>query len=1047
MRHMKHLLTTMAVLLYSLVASAQTKVEIDGIWYNLVSKVKQAEVTSSGGSKYSGSITIPATVTYDGVSYSVTSIGGGAFWGCSSLTAITLPEVVTSIGGSAFRDCLNLTTINIPKGVTSIGSSAFYECSSLTAVYISDIAAWCNIEFPSWDSNPLTYANNLYLNGELVTELIIPEGVTSIGNSAFRGCRSLTSITIPESVTSIGKSAFEDCCSLTTITIPKSVTSIGDLAFCWCSNLTSITIGEGVTSIGGSAFASCSSLTTVTIAENSQLTSIGGFSSCSSLTTINIPESVTSIREWAFNGCSSLTSITLPEGVTSIEDKAFYDCSSLTTIVLPKSVKNIYGEAFANCAELYDVYCYAETVPSTETDAFNGSYPDYATLHVPASAIESYKTTAPWSNFGNILSLDGDQPAEEGWSEWNHLGTAVTASGKESMIATFQYWGTESVVAWDEPITIDQRTNVADPTKHQLRLNDIFNGKEIILDYDSSTGKISAEQQSTGYATNKELMVEQSGWSDFYDEFMFALDYTTGSYNPLTGTIDLSKAFFHVSDPSVQMFYFNLGFTLQIEGVTPPTFTYAWDRTYVGRGECEATLTVTFEEPIVKYRKLVIAPGETVYVYQLEELYKANPETDLEYEDTDQPTTTITCDQIGIYRVLLIPLGADGTAVMDYMLARMVSYAEPDYDSYTWNYIGTSTVIEAMGSNLIPNEEAWEEVDGIWVNKYPWTVEVEGVQTYRRADNPNIIGLRNLYGENHPYSSMFQFIDQSQDWWVYIDVTNPEDVRLLTTPVGATSSNDGYASFISHYAEANAAATYTDGVITFPFFSVLLGNIVNQEQVAEFDFKVILPEEETMPMEAITINQYGSGTYCSEYALDFSNVEGLKAYAATGYNSRTGVVTLTRVMTTQPGEGLFIKGNQGKYVVPIMESTDDHTTNMLVGTLTETAVNAYSTDGLYANYKYTIKEGDSQPLFYQFADGSTLGAGKAYLQIPVAWLPQTSETKSISLRFDEGEGTTDIENSQFTIDNSQLIYDLYGRRVDNPVKGGIYIVGGRKVVY
>ena len=762
---------------------------------------------------------------------------------------------------------------------------------------------------------------------------------------------------------------------------------------------------------------------------------------------------MTEIEEGAFHACTSLATITLPEGVKIIGDYVFSYCTSLTTIVLPQSVESIGSTAFAGCAELTDVYCHAESVPSTEADAFNGSYIEYATMHVPASAINSYKTTAPWSSFGTILPLDGDQPAEEGWSEWNHLGTAVTASGKESMIATFQYWGTESVVAWDEPITIDQRTNVADPTKHQLRLNDIFNGKEIILDYDSSTGKISAEQQSTGYATNKELMVEQSGWSDFYDEFMFALDYTTGSYNPLTGKIDLSKAFFHVSDPSKQLFYFNLGFTLQIEGVTPPTFTYAWDRTYVGRGECEATLTVTFEEPIVKYRKLVIAPGETVYVYQLEELYKANPETDLEYEDTDQPTTTITCDQIGIYRVLLIPLGADGTAVMDYMLARMVSYAEPDYDSYTWNYIGTSTVIEAMGSNLIPNEEAWEEVDGIWVNKYPWTVEVEGVQTYRRADNPNIIGLRNLYGENHPYSSMFQFIDQSQDWWVYIDVTNPEDVRLLTTPVGATSSNDGYASFISHYAEANAAATYTDGVITFPFFSVLLGSIVNQEYEAEFDFKVILPEEETMPMEAITVNQYGSGTYCSPYALDFSNVEGLKAYAATGYNKKTKVVTLTRVMTTQPGEGLFIKGEPGTYKVPVIEEADDNSLNMLVGALTETSVNAYSADGLYANYKYTIKEGDSQPLFYQFADGSTLGAGKAYLQIPMAWLPQTSETKSISLRFEEGEGTTDIENSQFTIensqftiDNSQLTYDLYGRRVDNPVKGGIYIVNGNKVV-
>ena len=160
----KHLLFLFAALL-PLVASAQTQVEIDGIWYNLITEAKTAEVTYKGDSfdsywdEYTGSITIPATVTHNGVEYSVTSIGGWAFSFCSSLTAITIPE-----------------------GVTSIGYAAFYDCSSLTAVYISSIEAWCKISFGSYDSNPLTYAHNLYLNGELVTELVIPEGVTSIGD-------------------------------------------------------------------------------------------------------------------------------------------------------------------------------------------------------------------------------------------------------------------------------------------------------------------------------------------------------------------------------------------------------------------------------------------------------------------------------------------------------------------------------------------------------------------------------------------------------------------------------------------------------------------------------------------------------------------------------------------------------------------------------------------------------------------------------------------------------------------------------------------------
>lgn len=202
---------------------------------------------------------------------------------------------------------------------------------------------------------------------------------------------------------------------------------------------------------------------------------------------------------------------------------------------------------------------------------------------------------------------------------------------------------------------------------------------------------------------------------------------------------------------------------------------------------------------------------------------------------------------------------------------------------------------------------------------------------------------------------------------------------------------------------------------------------------------------ETAPENiTLTIGQYGSCTYCSPYALDFSEVEGLKAYVAAGYDSETGVVTLLRVMTANAGVGLFVKGEPGDYVVPTLESTSYNALNMLVGTLEETTVN--STDGSYTNYKYTIREDDAEPKFYPFADASTQAAGRAYLQIPTAWLP-AAEQKSISIRFDEGEGPTDIEDTEFTIQNSALIYDLMGRRVANPTKGGIYIVNGKKTVF
>ena len=171
----------------------------------------------------------------------VTVIGNASFNGCNNLISITIPNGVISISDNAFRKCSNLTSIVMSDSVTRIGESAFYDCKSLKSIYIRDIAAWCNISFGGNDfANPFYYAGNLYLNNELVTELIIPNTVTKINDAAFRYCSSLTSIIIPDSVTSIGEFAFRHCSSLTSITIPDSVTSIGDWAFGGCNRLTEI---------------------------------------------------------------------------------------------------------------------------------------------------------------------------------------------------------------------------------------------------------------------------------------------------------------------------------------------------------------------------------------------------------------------------------------------------------------------------------------------------------------------------------------------------------------------------------------------------------------------------------------------------------------------------------------------------------------------------------------------------------------------------------------------------------------------------------------
>ena len=171
---------------------------------------------------------------------SVTSIGEKAFAGCVGLTSITLGNNVASIGQMAFFGCSGLTSITIPASVTNIGYSAFDNCIGLTAVHISDLGAWCSIEGAGSGSNPLEYAHHLYLNGEEIKNLVIPDGVTSIGNFAFTGGSELTSVTIPNSVTTIGDCAFYLCSSLTTIVIPNSVITIDAFAFSGNMNLTDV---------------------------------------------------------------------------------------------------------------------------------------------------------------------------------------------------------------------------------------------------------------------------------------------------------------------------------------------------------------------------------------------------------------------------------------------------------------------------------------------------------------------------------------------------------------------------------------------------------------------------------------------------------------------------------------------------------------------------------------------------------------------------------------------------------------------------------------
>ena len=203
--------------------------------------------------------------------------------------------------------------------------------------------------------------------------------------------------------------------------------------------------------------------------------------------------------------------------------------------------------------------------------------------------------------------------------------------------------------------------------------------------------------------------------------------------------------------------------------------------------------------------------------------------------------------------------------------------------------------------------------------------------------------------------------------------------------------------------------------------------------------------KEPVTEEVITINIYGSGTFCSAHALDFSNTSSLKAYVATGYNAQTQVVTLTRIHTSKPAIGLYLVGEPGQHVIPVIESSSDNTLNMLAGTLGDTVINSTSDDGTYANFKYTVTEENAVPMFYQFQDNTPLGANKAYLQIPIEWL-EDAPAKSVSIRFDDVENSTSIGEELENTREDCIIYDLTGRRISNITVPNIYIINGKKTI-
>lgn len=399
--------------------------EINGIYYNLDSETNEAEVTYAGSYRlglwgykteaYIGAMTIPASVTYGGVVYTVTSIGASAFRECTALTAITIPEGVEYIRSSAFYNCSSLESVSIPNSVRIIAAEAFYGCGELSSVSIG--------------SNVMAIGDRAFSGCKKLESVVIPKSVKTLGGGAFSGCKSLKSVTINCEIKSIEAGTFSQCESLVSINIPEGVTIIKEDAFMYCSSLQNLDFPSSLTTIESKAFAwtglreviipnnvttiqedafwNCSA-EKIVIGDGIESISERAFTNCRKLKSLYIGKNVKTIEKDAFSYCASLISVTIPDKVETIEESAFEWCAKLKKLTIGSGVKKIGSVAFRYCRVLQDVYCYAENVPSTDSSTFEESQNEFPTLHVPESSISQYSSTSPWSEFFSIVALDND---------------------------------------------------------------------------------------------------------------------------------------------------------------------------------------------------------------------------------------------------------------------------------------------------------------------------------------------------------------------------------------------------------------------------------------------------------------------------------------------------------------------------------------------------------------------------------------------------------------------------------------------------------------
>ena len=953
-------------------------------------------VAQNSENKPSGAVVIPSSVTYETVIYTVTSIADNGFYMNEDITEVTIPNTVTSIGENAFISCSKLTTITLPSTLTTIGNSAFLFCSSLASFSVpasvttigSMVFDYCSIPTFTFEASNTTITCNAVI--PCTDHLFLYRDVNRGGYELTTG--AIKALTIGAHVTTIYNNMFNGSHYLNSIDFSEAtgLTSIGDYAFIGCGNYVPTDPEKDPVP----------NLTTIDLS-NTKVTSIGqyAFNDCNRLTGISLPNTLQTINDGAFNGCSSLASFSVPGSVETIGSMVFDYCS-IPTFTFEASNTAITCSATIPCTNLY----LGRNITFTD-NGFSGV--SALTIGTNVTSIGSLffysditSVTVPW--LSSPIAIADDAFYDDTYANatlWIPGGTKATYEAADGWKKFANMDFSSFVVSITGSAHGTLAVGEISSTNNETATTLIDRGEDAVFTvtpatgYELTTFTVNGDDETPteGSYTVEDLSADQTVVAGF-TPITYNLTYTLNggtATNPATYTIETT--------------------TFTLNNPTKAGYDFAgWKLNGVG----EAMMTVTITQGSTGNLAYTATWTPTVYniVYTMDggTATPANPTTyTIETETFTLNNPTKTGHTFKGWK-----LNGEGDAMMEVTIAQG-STGHLAYTA-TWQINKYTITFDSNGGSAVdpitqdygttvtapaaPTKTGYDFAG--WTPALPATMPAENmtvtatwtVKTYTVSITGGGVSADNMnpkYGDD-----------------VVITIAEDEDRTLNTLTVNGE----------------DVTAYVVDGQYTI---HNVTGNVV---VVATFN----------ATKEFITLAQ-GVGTFSCSQDLNFTGSE-LKAYIAAGYNKAESQVLLVRVYDVPAGTGIYLKGEADvTYKIPYSTS-QAYYVNMLKANLTASSI--AKTSGDMSNF--LLNKVDGEYGFFAPSETATLGAQKAYLQVPTSFISGSQEARAISIAFEDDE-TTNISDFELFTNSNEHLYNLKGQRVEKAGRG-LYIKNGKKVV-